>query len=588
LSTEEKKVVSSEEEAAAAEETAEVVEAEESQLSLDDERRVKVLSPGALVAKRFFRNRLAMIGLIILIAMFLFSFVGGWINPYGESQVFEDYSPVVKDFAGAIVNEEYRFVEKDGATIPSGAKTSLILAVNNGETTYTAGDNTYSIVDLGLDSWIINGTAPVATVDKLAGNYIIKSDTLDVTDALTAAFTAAEDAGETSFTYNGEEYVISGSGRSFTISSMQELGVGSKLVIEGEDLSYEFTKGLLTAMGQDQKSFSADGKTYTLEVEDLNGVILSGSDEIASVSDYSIKGVENGTVISDELRARIIEAIGNDEASFTLTDEEGNEVEYELTRDNNRYTIRTETATKLIQTYLAPSTSHWLGTDGYGMDILTRLMYGGRISLIIGFVVVILETIIGVVLGGIAGYFGKWVDMVIMRIVDIFYCIPTWPILIILGAIMDSYQIGPKIRIYFMMVVLAVLGWPSITRLVRGQILSLREQEFMTATEATGLTVSRRIFRHLVPNVIPQLIVQCTMSLGGIILTESTMSFLGIGVKFPYASWGNIISSVSNVFVMTNYWYCWIPAGMLILLTVLGFNFVGDGLRDAFDPKMKR
>ena len=110
----------------------------------------------------------------------------------------------------------------------------------------------------------------------------------------------------------------------------------------------------------------------------------------------------------------------------------------------------------------------------------------------------------------------------------------------------------------------------------------------MVAAEATGISVSRRIFRHLVPNVIPQLIVQCTMSLGGIILTESTMSFLGIGVKFPYASWGNIISSVSNVFVMTNYWYCWIPAGFCILVTVLGFNFVGDGLRDAFDPKMKR
>ena len=178
--------------------------------------------------------------------------------------------------------------------------------------------------------------------------------------------------------------------------------------------------------------------------------------------------------------------------------------------------------------------------------------------------------------------------MVIMRIVDIFYCIPTWPILIILGAIMDSYQIGPKVRIYFMMIVLAVLGWPFITRIVRGQILSLREQEFMVAAEATGISVSRRVFKHLVPNVIPQLIVQCTMGLGDIILTESTMSFLGIGVKFPYASWGNIISSVSNVYVMTNYWYCWIPAGFLILITVLGFNFVGDGLRDAFDPKMKR
>ena len=124
--------------------------------------------------------------------------------------------------------------------------------------------------------------------------------------------------------------------------------------------------------------------------------------------------------------------------------------------------------------------------------------------------------------------------------------------------------------------------------MVRGQILSLREQEFMVATEATGVRISRRIFRHLIPNVIPQLIVIATMGLGDVILMEATLSFLGIGVKFPYASWGNIVNAVNDVYVLTNFWFVWIPAGFLILLTFLGFNFVGDGLRDAFDPKMKR
>ena len=153
---------------------------------------------------------------------------------------------------------------------------------------------------------------------------------------------------------------------------------------------------------------------------------------------------------------------------------------------------------------------------------------------------------------------------------------------------MDSMKIDPQIRIYFLMFIMGFLGWPGIARLVRGQILSLREQEFMTATEALGISVPRRIFKHLIPNVIPQLIVMLTMGLGSIILTESTLSFLGIGVKFPFASWGNIISAVTNVYVMTNYWFVWIPAGICILLTVLAFNFIGDGLRDAFDPKMKR
>ena len=200
----------------------------------------------------------------------------------------------------------------------------------------------------------------------------------------------------------------------------------------------------------------------------------------------------------------------------------------------------------------------------------------------------IIATVLGIILGGLAGYFGKWVDNLIMRIVDIFYCIPSMPIIIILGAAMDALRVDPKIRMLYLMLILGFLGWPSMARLIRGQILSLREQEFMTATEACGIRVSRRIFRHLVPNVIPQIIVSVTMGIGGTILTEATLSFLGLGVKFPFASWGNIINDVNNTFVLTTYWFIWIPAGLLLLLTVLAFNLVGDGLRDAFDPKMKR
>ena len=153
---------------------------------------------------------------------------------------------------------------------------------------------------------------------------------------------------------------------------------------------------------------------------------------------------------------------------------------------------------------------------------------------------------------------------------------------------LDGMRVDPQIRMLYLMLIFGFLGWPCIARLVRGQILSLREQEFMTATEACGISVSRRIFRHLIPNVIPQLIVNCTMSLGSTIITEATLSFLGLGVKFPFASWGNIMNDVSNSYVLTSYWFIWIPAGICLMLTVLGFNFVGDGLRDAFDPKMKR
>ena len=242
----------------------------------------------------------------------------------------------------------------------------------------------------------------------------------------------------------------------------------------------------------------------------------------------------------------------------------------------------------LIDIFAKPTREHVFGTDGDGMDVLARMMYGGRVSLLVAFVVIIIETILGVIMGGIAGYFGGWIDNLIMRMVDIFYCIPSMPILIIMGAMFDAMKMKPYVRVMWLMAVLGILGWAGVARLVRGQILSLREQEFMVVAEAIGLKTRRRIFKHLVPNVMPQLIVTATSGLGSVILTESTLSFLGLGVKHPLATWGTMINSVSTAEAMKSYTYIWVPVGMLICLTVIAFNFVGDGLRDAFDPKMKR
>ena len=220
---------------------------------------------------------------------------------------------------------------------------------------------------------------------------------------------------------------------------------------------------------------------------------------------------------------------------------------------------------------------------------MARMMYGGRISLMVGFVVVFIEIFLGVILGGISGFFSGPIDSLIMRIADIFYCVPGYPILIIMGAMFDKLKMDPYRRLMWMMVILGVLGWAGVARLVRGQILSLREQEFMHAQEATGMKNRKRIFRHLVPNVMPQLIVFATMGVGSVIIYESTLSFLGLGVKHPLATWGTMINSVtSSSESIIKYTYIWIPVGFLICLTVIAFNFVGDGLRDAFDPKMKQ
>ena len=241
-----------------------------------------------------------------------------------------------------------------------------------------------------------------------------------------------------------------------------------------------------------------------------------------------------------------------------------------------------------INSYAPASSSHFFGTDEKGMDIFIRLMYGGQVSLTLGFIVVILETIIGIIMGGISGYFGGVADQIIMRIVDMLNCIPTLPILLIASVVIDSWGVESESRIYFLMLIMTVFGWSGTARMVRGQILYLREQEFIVACEVMGIPTWRRIFKHLVPNIMPQLIVSMTLGLGSIILYESTLSYLGLGIPLPYAAWGTMISSSTDPVIMASYPMLWVPAGILIVIAVLAFNFVGDGLRDAMDPKSKR
>ena len=500
----------------------------EEDYSLNDDRRVKVLSPGTLVAKRFFRNRLAVVGLTILAVMFVFSFIGGLISPYGQDEVFYRDDIQLKEYAAMSENTEYRYLVADGQEFGTILQAQLTL-------------------HMGKDD---------------------------------------------SFSYKGVTYDVTEEGDSlYSVSSGGRLlAIAYKDIISSSDpnqkFGFNFSFNALKAHANGEAEFTAGGKTYTL---DEDSVMLNG-EEIAYISRFVIQSKVSGTVITKDFKERVQQAVENGETEYTYVNDAGQEREIKLEYNPAKYqwSIKEGTSTRVFDAYSFPDSAHWLGTDKNGMDMLTRLMYGGRVSLMIGFIVVIISAALGVVLGGVSGYFGGWVDNLIMRIVDIFYCIPSTPLIIILGAAMDGMRVDPQIRMLYLMLILGFLGWPGIARLVRGQILSLREQEFMTATEACGISVSRRIFRHLIPNVIPQLIVNCTMSLGSTIITEATLSFLGLGVKFPFASWGNIMNDVSNSYVLTSYWFIWIPAGICLMLTVLGFNFVGDGLRDAFDPKMKR
>lgn len=654
--------------------------------ALDDTERTKVLSPGRLVAKRFFRNRLALVGLCLLIFMFLYAFAGPIFYPYSQTQIFYKFDTLRIDYASATERTEYvLYAIPGGPDINSlvvnrfNAYIADMKAKDAEDTIVTATDGVdYLISKLEENIYLFSvpnmqqiGTllkdVEIARYDRLLKTFEWAGESYP--DEFKNSIIAAIDSGNSSLEYGGAFYSVARARNLFVVTmqgSTLELFINSPgnefreaveenlkdgkfeylgNIYEAENispgvynifvqsgktdayvastyvfntfdtslaLSEDFKRNALIAISGDGV-FSADGNSFSdMRVDDDIYIADSDGQAVAVLSKYSIRRYSGQDTLSIDFKntvQNVIESMletGQKKSEFIyalpeidgsgnfITDENGNPVladtEIQVNRkDGGEFVLTCDQITYLIDIFAPPNQQNIFGTDADGMDIFARMMYGGRISLIVGFVAVFIEIIIGVVLGGISGFFSGPIDTLIMRITDVFYCIPTYPILIIMGALFDKMKMEPYQRLIWMMVMIGVLNWAMVARLVRGQILSLREQEFMHAQEATGMKNRRRIFRHLVPNVMPQLIVTATMGVGEIIIFESTLSFLGLGVKRPLATWGTMINAVTNsAESMTRYAYIWVPIGVLICLTVIAFNFVGDGLRDAFDPKMKR
>ena len=657
------------------------------ELALDDVARVKVLSPGRRVFKRFVRNRLAVFGSCLLIVMFLFSFIGPLFYAYGQKQIFYKYSTEKVNYALAKSNTAYNGYVVDGSVemarpVVNAMNSNIKSMLENDEEVRLVfeGDNAYLIRRLGREVYTLSkadvelicttgkskalignysmvgkklayadGEDPVPGLDKAAADnckgkggtfthdgvaytyekgaaksfdlYAEREGLVYTGDPLGEEFEQALEAaaGKNTFEYDGNTWFQSASGGAAKVYRLVSETVGrvySILTVDtyetGVKVADDFRASALMA-AYSSGSFTSSGTDYSIVPEENGALVVYGpsGDEYAEFTDFTVRRYTGEDTmdydLKDAITSSIIEMLSSGSRSSKLSyalpmqnetgsyvyDENGdlqyNDSELTITqRDTGEFVINCEQIIYVINRFESPSSKHILGTDGDGFDVLARIMYGGRVSLMVGFVVVFLEIFLGIIMGGLAGYYGKWVDNLIMRLVDIFYCLPSMPIMIILGAMMDAMRMNTYIRLVIMMAALGLMGWAGVARLVRGQILSLREQEFMVATEATGIKVKSRIFRHLVPNVMPQLIVTATIGMGSVIIMESTLSFLGLGVKHPLATWGTIINSVSSASAMAHYAFIWIPVGLLICLTVIAFNFVGDGLRDAYDPKSKR
>ncbi|MDQ6826232.1 MAG: ABC transporter permease [Candidatus Eremiobacteraeota bacterium] len=235
---------------------------------------------------------------------------------------------------------------------------------------------------------------------------------------------------------------------------------------------------------------------------------------------------------------------------------------------------------------LAPGIAgHVLGSDENGRDLLSRLMFGARISLTVAIFAVLMEITIGTVLGALAGYYGGWTDYIIMRVTDVFLSIPLLPLLLVLTAIVAASSSKAALSFGVIVVIIGALSWPPVARLVRASFLSLREREYTEAARALGNNDMRIIFRHLLPNAVAPIIVQATLEVANVIILESTLSFLGFGIQPPTASWGNMLANATSNMAIA--WWAAVFPGSCILITVLAINYMGDGLRDALDPNMR-
>lgn len=601
-------------------------------------------SPTKMAIKTFFRRKLAVGALVVLIAMFLFVFIGSILFPinlsytdalqaniaptYSMLKVPKELRDNVKDINGfsnftvGISNDNTLYMwgytkdaltKKDIADFPADIKKGEVYAASAGSDHVVAITTAGKLVAWGDNTRAQYGTT--ATGDGLIYMPEELSGMLDVTkiQQLICGYQA------TALVYDGRLYMW---------------GNGNALI------------NMKSMVDEANKKFEEDGtKVSKVALTNYYGMILYDDGSVSSPSNLN-----NKTTVNSNINGKVkLSAVGNNAVDLAATNNcflilsrsgemfvqgsgeygetvmptipsgekvvsvKGGTRHFGVITDaghvfawgHNDYgqtDINGMSADDIYlgakQTYLVDENDdvtervglkgYLFGTDKLGRDTFSRIIHGGKMTMTVGAVAVIVSTIIAIIVGCLSGYFGGWVDMLLMRVTEIFSAIPFLPFAMMLSYVIQKNPIEENTRIIIIMIMLGLLSWTGLARMIRGQVLAEREKEFVIAAKSMGITNSRIAFKHILPNVISVILVSVTLDFAGCLLTESSLSYLGFGVQQPSPTWGNMLNGANNSIVIQNYWWQWVFPAIFLAIATMSINIIGDTLRDVLDPKSSR
>ena len=611
---------------------------------LEDDRFTieKIESPSVMAVKAFFRRKLAVVALVVLISMFLFVFIGPSFFPMNltytdplqaniapnntmlkvpaelENQVrditsFADFSIGVSqdnslyiwgNTKNTLSNMDYSIFPEEiqeGKIVAASAGTDHAIAITTegkvvGWGSKSAGQYGYKKVEadpyIQMPTQFLEGTIDPNSVDQLICGYQVTGLILDGRLHLWGNPNAMLSLKEFSSGDDFAEGVKKVAFSNYYLLVLMEDGT----VTGGQSFTLNRRSGYSSVDGKidNLRPYMADKQVVDIAASNncFAMVLSDGSIVITGAIEYGeneFPQVPAGTkYVSVSAGTRHFVAVTEDGKAYAWGHNDGGQADI--------YGMEAARAIAVSkQTYLLNAegevihkcgfTGYPMGTDGQGRDVLTRIVHGGKMTMTIGAVAVIVSTIIAVIVGCLSGYFGGWVDMLLMRVTEIFSSIPFLPFAMMLSYIIRTTPISETMRIFIIMIMLGLLSWTGLARMIRAQVLAEREKEFVLAAQSMGVKENRIAFKHILPNVISIILVNVTLDFAGCMLTESSLSYLGFGVQQPQPTWGNMLNGANNSIVIQNYWWQWVFPALFLSIATISINIIGDTLRDVLDPK---